>query len=735
MTSCSLRGARVRRPRLPISRWARLASALGGSVATGLGALVVAGTPLLGQELPGMPPGMPSFEEVISLRRVDGVAISPDGAAVAYTVRSTDWEKNRYDTEIWLAPADGPLFQLTRTAEGSSSSPAWSPDGRWLAFFADRGEETQVFLIDPRGGEAWALTEVEQGVQSLRWSPGGGRMALRIQEPESDTEKAVDEKYGGFEVEDTEWRNSHLWVVEISDDGTASEPERLTEGDFHVADFAWSPNGERIAIVRQPSSQLLSFMESDIDILEVASRELRPLVAGEGPDASPRWSPDGEWILFAESPGDPGSLFYENGELAKIPAAGGEITTLTEGFDEDPSGATWTGAGIRFRAGARTERKLYALDAETGAVTPLAMPGPIVGSWDFTSDGRSLAVTVEGPESLPEVYRVWGMETAGAGPGGSGRGPGSAREGSRGVRPEHVKLTDMTAQVDFPVGTREVITWASEDGTEIEGVLFKPEGYDPSLRYPLLIQIHGGPTATSRPTMVPFGVYPSVHWLAKGALVLRPNYRGSAAYGEAFRSLNVRNLGVGDMWDVISGVGHLVEAGVAHPDSLGAMGWSQGGYISAFLATNTDAFRAISVGAGISDWMTYYVSTDIHPFTRQYLKGTPWDDPEIYARTSPITTIARATTPTLIQHGEFDRRVPISNAYELYQGLRDRGVETKLIVYKGFRHGINKPKELLAAAWHNWAWFGKHIWGEEIELPVKLEEKKEGEKTAATGIH
>ena len=176
------------------------------------------------------------------------------------------------------------------------------------------------------------------------------------------------------------------------------------------------------------------------------------------------------------------------------------------------------------------------------------------------------------------------------------------------------------------------------------------------------------------------------------------------------------------MWDVMSGVEHLVDAGIADPDRLAAMGWSQGGYISAFLTTNTDRFQAISVGAGISNWMTYYVNTDIHPFTRQYLKGTPWDDPEIYAVTSPMTAIMNAGTPTLIQHGEFDRRVPIPNAYELYQGLQDVGVETRLIVYKGFGHGINKPKELLAATWHNWQWFGEHVWGEDIELPVDEDE-------------
>jgi dipeptidyl aminopeptidase/acylaminoacyl peptidase len=163
------------------------------------------------------------------------------------------------------------------------------------------------------------------------------------------------------------------------------------------------------------------------------------------------------------------------------------------------------------------------------------------------------------------------------------------------------------------------------------------------------------------------------------------------------------------------------------PDRMAAMGWSQGGYISAFLTTNTDRFRAISVGAGISNWVTYYVNTDIHPFTRQYLEANPWDDPEIYAKTSPMTAIKNAKTPTLIQHGEFDKRVPIPNAYELYQGLQDQGVETKLIVYKGFGHGINKPKERLAAIWHNWQWFARHIWEEEVEIPLEKDTEKQEE--------
>jgi dipeptidyl aminopeptidase/acylaminoacyl peptidase len=320
---------------------------------------------------------------------------------------------------------------------------------------------------------------------------------------------------------------------------------------------------------------------------------------------------------------------------------------------------------------------------------------------EFSADGKIAVLAASTPTTLTELYQT------------------------EVVRWRPMPITEMTAQVAaWNLGTSEVVSWTSTDGTPIEGVLHKPRDFQAGRRYPLLVIIHGGPTGVDYPTPVAGGVYPLLQWLAKGALVLRPNYRGSAGYGEKFRSLNVRNLGVGDEWDVLSGVDHLIRQGLVDSTRLGAMGWSQGGYISAFLTTTTTRFRAISVGAGISDWMTYYVNTDIHPFTRQYLQGTPWSDPEIYAKTSPMTYITQARTPTLIQHGEFDRRVPIPNAYQLYQGLQDMGVPARLVVYKGFGHGINKPKERLAATWHNWQWFAKWIWGEEVQVPVATATEK-----------
>jgi dipeptidyl aminopeptidase/acylaminoacyl peptidase len=363
---------------------------------------------------------------------------------------------------------------------------------------------------------------------------------------------------------------------------------------------------------------------------------------------------------------------------------------VAKDFDEDIGGLVWKPTGIFGSMWNKTKRPLYRIDPKTGNHSiAISSPEQVFG-FSFNKGGDKLAFAGRNGDQLNELF----MATV--------------------VYPKPSQITDMTSQVStWQVARSEVISWKSKDGATIEGVLHKPSNYNSSKKYPLLVVIHGGPTGIDTPTPVPGGsVYPVLQWLDKGSLVLRVNYRGSAGYGEAFRSLNVKNLGVGDAWDVLSGVDYLDSKGMIDRSKMGCMGWSQGGYISAFLTTNTDIFKAISVGAGISNWVTYYVSTDIHPFTRQYLKATPWSDEDIYKKTSPMTNINNAKTPTLIQHGEFDRRVPISNAYELVQGLRDKGVPSELIVYKGFGHGITKPKERLAAATHNWDWFNKYVFNE-----------------------
>ncbi|HET9515227.1 MAG TPA: S9 family peptidase [Gemmatimonadales bacterium] len=638
----------------------------------------------------------PAFDSVISLHQVGAAAISPDGRHVAFTVRTTDWKENKFDTEIWLARDRGEPIQLTRAAKGSSTTPRWSPDGKWIGFLSDREERQQVYLISALGGEAVQLTKSAASVNNFRWSPDGKAIAFSAAEAETEAMKQRKEKFGQFAAEDEDWSPVHLWLVEIDPDrlGTVPEARRLTEGTaFTVGGFQWSPDGRRIAFDHQVNPLINSGTTADISLIEVASKSITPLVKAPGGDNGPVWSPDGQWLVYGSSGGDTTSHFYRNNRLMKIAVTGGASTRLGTGFDEQIFGVTWTTGGIYFTGFEKTRRKLFRIDPASGTVQPVGDSPVTIFGVDFTPDGTAMAFTGQTASTLTEVYFA------------PVPAPGEAA-----VQAE--RITDATSQIaSWPLGTSEVVSWKSRDGATIEGVLHKPRDFNPARKYPLLVVIHGGPTGIDLPLPVTGGVYPILQWVGQGALVLRPNYRGSAGYGEAFRALNVRNLGVGDMWDVMSGVDHLVRQGIVDTARMGAMGWSQGGYISAFLTTNTTRFKAISVGAGISNWVTYYVSTDIHPFTRQYLKANPWIDPAIYAKTSPMTNIRQAKTPTLIQHGEFDRRVPIQNAYELFQGLQDVGVPTRLVVYKGFGHGINKPKEQLAAMTHNWEWFGRYVFG------------------------
>ncbi|HQU52487.1 MAG TPA: S9 family peptidase [Saprospiraceae bacterium] len=655
---------------------------------------------------------VPSFEAVLSLQSVRNATISPDGKQVVYEVTSTDWEDNRYDTELWLSRDGATPFPLTNNAKGNSNNAKWSPDSQWIAYLTKKEDHTQIYAMRLAGGESFPVTNCMGDVQDFEWSPDGKKLLFLLAEDKEKEKKARSSRFGEYAEEDAEFLLSRLWITafEPEDWETQTWPGKIQDSvklkqktrilldsvPYTISRFLWSPDGTRVAIQHQPDPMINSFFHSDIALLDPASGIVTPLIHNPSFDGLIDWSPDGQSILYQTALDDSTSNYYRNGELYITDLTGKKQTRVAANFDEEFSSMNWVENGIYATAYQKTRRMLWRIDPALPDEVQAFITSPDrINDFSITEDGKHLAYIGSSPDQLDEIY----VKAAG--------------------QPE-IQITHNTNQISgWKVADGDVIQWASKDGAQIEGVLMKPADYNPAKKYPLLVVIHGGPTGISLPAPLTSYVYPITQWLAKGALVLMPNYRGSAGYGEGFRSLNVRNLGVGDAWDVLSGVDYLIERGMVDPDSMGCMGWSQGGYISAFLTTNTDRFKAISVGAGISDWMTYYVNTDIHPFTRQYLKSTPWSDPGIYALTSPITTINQAKTPTLIQHGEFDRRVPIANGYELYQGLQDVGVPVKMMVYKGFGHGITKPKERLAATWHNWQWFGKYIWGEELSMPEK----------------
>ncbi|GAB4044828.1 S9 family peptidase [Spirosoma litoris] len=626
------------------------------------------------------------------MKSVSNPQLSPDGKWVAYTVTKTNWDENTFDTDIWLAnTTTGDQFQLTNSKK-SNNSAAWSPDGKWLAFLSTRDDKSQLYLISPFGGEARPLTKFETGVTSFKWSPTGKQIVFSATVPDSKLDKERKEKYSDYEVVRDDYKMVHLYLLDSLTNEKPAQAKALTKGiGFSVGSFVVSPDGKKIAFDASKNPDLINGHTSDLYVLTLGDTITRKIVSLKGPDQNPVWSPDGQQIAFTTA-NENEFYFYTNRLIATIPASGGTPKILTNTFDENANLLEWTNDGILFSGYQKTAAHLFRIDPATLKTERLTKPDNLIATqFSFSKDGQQMAFVGALPNQYAEIQissvRTFAPKT----------------------------LTTMSKQLaPFKISTREVVSWKSVDGNVIEGILIKPANFDPTRKYPLLVVIHGGPTGIDLPSVTADRYYPIEQFTAKGALVLRPNYRGSAGYGSKFRALNVKNLGLGDYDDVISGVDYLIGKGIVDKDKVGAMGWSQGGYISAFITTYSDRFKATSVGAGISNWATYYQNTDITPFTRQYLQGTPWDNADIYQKTSPISYVSRAKTPTLIQHGELDRRVPIANAYELRLALEDKGVPVKMVVYKGFGHGITKPKPMRQVMEENYRWFSKYIWGENL---------------------
>jgi dipeptidyl aminopeptidase/acylaminoacyl peptidase len=385
------------------------------------------------------------------------------------------------------------------------------------------------------------------------------------------------------------------------------------------------------------------------------------------------------------------------------------MSNISASLDQEMYQVYWVDSGIYVSYPESTHLRVARL-GEDGQATPLDLGG-IFPAWSYhVSDGKNLVLVGAHAQAFQEVYLATPpSETP------QGDGPASGPSAWRLKR-----LTDYGQALQrWDLGTVETIRWASRDGAEIEGVLYKPSGFDPAHKYPLAFVVHGGPMGSSEEYLVGYndlGYYPTMQLVSQGVLVLKPNYRGSVGRGQAFAELNVNNLGVGDLWDLETAIEHLVGLGWVDPQRVGCMGWSQGGYISAFAGLRSDKFCAVSVGAGVSDWYTYHISNDIPDFTVDYLSESPFRNRELYTKTAPISGISQAKTPMLIQHGTEDRRVPFSNAMELYRGLKEMGVPVELYAFPGMGHPITRPRENHAVMHQNLAWFGHYLLGKELRL-------------------
>ncbi len=624
----------------------------------------------------------------MDLMRVSGVSaprISPDGSRVAYTVSEVKMEKDKEwknISQIWVVPASGNAKsrQYTR-GDKSATSPEWSPDGTMLAFLSDREKdgERQVWMMMADGGEAWVVTAHKGGVSGFHFSPDGRRLVLTaVDQPSKDEEDRKKVKDDTMVI-DQDIKMSHLWLFDLE----KKEEKRLTEGNFTVSDPQWSPDGTRITYTTRPTPKADDGSLSDVWILTVANGEKKKLISGADATDNARWSTDGQWIAYTQNP-DPNSgvpVTY----LYVVSAAGGAPRQLTTKFDLNVGTPVWSrdGRRIYFSTNVLEAVEVYSVDVATGEVKQITRRGGTTGITEISRDGKTIVGTASGPGQPTELYRT------------------SA---------DFAALTPLSNHnswlKDYALADTEVVRWKSKDGMEVEGLLTRPVGYQPGSKVPLLLNPHGGPTGAS---INNFNGTIQV-LAANGFAVLQPNFRGSTGKGLAFAQANKNTWGKGDYEDCMTGVDALIASGIADPDRLGAFGWSYGGYMTFWILTQTDRFKAISPGAGLSNIYSMYSQNDIQRYLRWfYSDKSPWDAQELYWDRSPMKYVKNVKTPTMIMHGQVDTRVPIAQAQEFYQALKEQKVPVEFVVYPRENHGFTEPRHQMDRVRRYVKFFAKYL--------------------------
>ena len=643
-----------------------------------------------------------TFDDVLNIKAVQGATISPDGSQVVYTV--AQWEdeqdpstpvaeaqpslragKKERRARVWKVATNGssPARQIT-FGERGDSQPQWSPDGKYISFVSARGgadAKAQIYLLPADGGEAWKLTDAKEGVAgggfggaSYAWSPDSTRIAYLTTDPRSAEEEAAIKKRDDERVFEGDFRYQHAWVVDVATKAST----RITEGRDYTLQGApsWSPDGKRF-VFAAAATPMLRDNRRDIYLAAIDTKQVEKISTNWGNDATPRWSPDGRTIAWVTEPnsttplpdGTASSVILQ-GQLVLYDVNAKTIkSAAAQTFDTEAGNPIWTNEGTRvlFVSGKRAYNEAFAYDVTTGRYTQLTNRRTINGT-SVSKDGKTIVLTMDAPDSATEIYVT---------------DPSFANPR---------RLTTTNPQLaEVAQGETEVITWKSSDGVEVEGVLLKPVGFESGKRYPTLVVAHGGPAGAYVNGFRLGGLEGGQVYAGKGWAVFYPNPRGSSNYGQKTLAANLNDWGGGDYRDIMTGVDALVARGIADPDKLAHIGWSYGGYMTAWVITQTTRFKAAMVGAGLTNMWSMYGTNDIPSVLIAYFGGIPNKQTlPLYLDRSAMTHIDKVTTPTLILHGANDERVPVGQAYELYRGLKDRGKPTELVFYPREGHGIQE---------------------------------------------
>jgi len=622
-----------------------------------------------------------TFDDVLNIKGIQGVTISPDGRTVIYSIRqwADEQDKKESRTHIWRVATDGnsPARQITFGEKGDSQA-QFSPDGKFISFVSARGNaeaKAQIHVMSIEGGEAWRLTDAKESIASYSWSPDGSQIAFVATDPRSADEEAAIKKRDDERVFEGDFRFAHAWVIDVN----TKQATRITEGKQWTVLGApsWSPNGKQF-VFGVATTPMLRDNRRDILIATLGQQaKIDKISTNWGNDGSPRWSQDGATIAWVSEPNTTSPLpdgtahgVVMQGRLVLYDVKARTIKdTVTPAFDSEAGNPIWTNEGKRvmFVTGKRAYNEAFAYDLTSGTYTQLSQKRTINGT-SISKDGRTIALTMDAPDSATEIYVT---------------DPSFAN---------FKRLTNTNPQLaDIQQGETEVLTWKSSDGVEVEGVLLKPVGFQSGRRYPTLVVAHGGPAGAYVNGFRLGGLEGGQVWAGKGWAVFYPNPRGSSNYGQKTLAANVNDWGGGDFKDIQTGVDALIARGISDPDKLAHIGWSYGGYMTAWTITQTTRYKAAMVGAGLTNMWSMYGTNDIPSVLIAYFGGIPNKQTlPLYLDRSAMTHIDKATTPTLILHGANDERVPTGQAHELYRGLKDRGKATELVFYPREGHGITE---------------------------------------------
>jgi dipeptidyl aminopeptidase/acylaminoacyl peptidase len=481
---------------------------------------------------------------------------------------------------------------------------------------------------------------------------------------------------------------ARLYVIPVRKDANGKrESRKLTTENYHVGGFDWSPDGTRIAFSHTKTPVANDWPTGDVSIVQVASGKTSAFASTPAAESSPAYSPDGKWIALNVSDNPP--RWAQSGLIQVYSVAGGQPKALAASHDAQPNVSGWSADGKRiyFSEAKGTGTQIYAIDVAANRIEEIKTTPAVYSALDLNRSGTMFGFVRQTSDTPGEAF-VAPVTTFAP-----------------------VQISKANADVKLPpIGKTEVITWKSTDGRDIEGLLTYPVGYRAGQKVPLILNIHGGPAGVFQQSFLGGrGVYPLATFSAKGYAILRPNPRGSSGYGTEFRRANTKDWGGADYQDLMTGVDKVIAMGVADPDRLGVMGWSYGGFMTSWIVTQTHRFKAASAGAPVTNLMSFNGTADIPAFVPDYFGGQFWDVMDIYQKHSAMFNVKGVKTPTMIQHGEADVRVPISQGYEFYNALKVQGVPTRMLVLPRQPHGPNEPKMQLAAMQANLEWFEKYI--------------------------